>query len=127
MLNRREEHIVAAQARFDAKRGREMALADARRSDKQNRFVLADEVATGECFDEHGVERRLKGEVKIFERLGNRKACSTQPFIESFVFACPEFIIDDRFEKFEVAEFGVDGGLVMRFENRRRMTKAQLP
>jgi len=102
-----------------------VSFPDAGWPDKKCRFVLGNEIATGERFNLLRVERRLEGEVEFFERFGDGEACRSKAFIEPFVIAGTQLVVDEGFKELEVTKFGVNGALVMRFEHGCGMAESE--
>ena len=76
-----EQHRIASDNRFAAERHGQMRLADARRTEQQQRVAVGDEASGGELADLRLVERGLGGEVEAGqvaherERAPGRSSC----------------------------------------------------
>src|SRR3954469_3833669 len=68
-----EEHRVASLDGSATESDGEMSLADARRSEEEHVFGLGNEAAGGELADEALVDRWLRLEIELFERLHRRE------------------------------------------------------
>jgi hypothetical protein len=108
---------VAGVHGLQAERDREHRLADAGRADGENVGLLFDEPQRRELVDEATIDRRLRGEVELLQRLGRGEPGEPQPAGEAAFSGRVDLDVEQVVQELRVAGLG----LLRRFERCREL------
>src|SRR5262245_24910844 len=123
----RKEHGMAGFDHGAAQPDGEMRFAHTRRAKQEDVFGLAQKARRGELADEPLIDRRLKLEFEIVERLYRRKVRDLQRHRHARALFGVDSLPEDAVEKVEIGRLAARSVKPLRYPRRRRRVSRMAP